>query len=84
MYRRNTVENNLQIGQSNPASASARKSIANARTRKSSEVQMKLMSGRNSVMGHDKEIAERGHASIDTIMKRDNAISVVKKHAVPH
>ena len=45
---------------------------------------MKLMSGRNSVMGHDKEIAERGHASIDTIMKRDNAISVVKKHAVPH
>lgn len=84
MYRRNTVENNLQIGQHNPASASARKSIENARTRKSSEIQMKLMSGRNSMIGVDKEMIERGNASIDTYLKRDNAITVVKKHAVPH
>ena len=83
VYKNNTIENNLQVGLSNPASISARMSIENARTRKSSELQMKMMSGRNSMLATDKELAERGPASIETIMKRNNSITVVKKHAVP-
>ena len=83
VYKNNTIENNLQVGNSNPASISARMSIENARTRKSSELQMKMMSGRNSMLATDKELAERGPASIETIMKRNNSITVVKKHAVP-
>ena len=45
---------------------------------------MKLMSGRNSMLATEKEMAERGPASLETIMKRNNSITVVKKHAVPH
>ena len=73
VYRNNTIEHGVQRGTLPDSTARS------ARIRKSTD-------GRNSGMSNfaPSELDGKNPATIDSILRRNNSISIVKKHAIPY
>ena len=79
LFRKNTVENSLQS--SMPKTAKGKNQSHSLR--KSTENHLGRMSNMQ-MQGQMSEKDERRQATMETIIRRNNSISVVKKHAIPY
>ena len=88
-FERNTIENNLQKGPAASAKPSRAGLAALSASFRSPALASRIASGRNSALGsalgrssNDKEL-RIAKATMETIVKRNNSITVVKNHAIP-